>query len=150
MAQIGRNLLAALLVAVCTSAMAGPTEDASAAIDRWAAAYSSNDPETITKLYAPNAILLGTVSPVMSVGPEAILKYFEAVRGTGNTVTIGERKFIVLANDTVLGTGFYQFNRMREGKVVPDPARFSMILVKRGDNWLIEHHHSSPHKQPAQ
>ena len=47
MAQIGRNLLTALLVVVCTSAMAGPAEDASAAIDRWAAAYSSNDPETI-------------------------------------------------------------------------------------------------------
>jgi hypothetical protein len=113
MAQIGRNLLAALLVVVCTSAMAGPAEDASAAIDRWAAAYSSNDPETITKLYAPNAILLGTVSPVMSIGPEAILKYFEAVRGTGNTVTIGERKFIVLANDAVLATGFYRTHPAR-------------------------------------
>jgi len=48
--------------------LAGPAEDANAVVDRWSAAYSSNDPEIIAKSYWPDAILLGTVSPVISTG----------------------------------------------------------------------------------
>jgi hypothetical protein len=49
-------------------ALAGPAEDANAVIDRWSAAYTSNDPEAVAQLYWPDAILLGTVSPVISQG----------------------------------------------------------------------------------
>ena len=49
-------------------AVAGPAEEANAVVDRFSAAYNSNDPEEVVKLYAPDAILLGTVSPVISVG----------------------------------------------------------------------------------
>ena len=46
-------------------AIAGPGEEANAVIDRWSAAYSSNDPEAVVKNYRPDAILLGTESPVI-------------------------------------------------------------------------------------
>ena len=49
-------------------AVAGPAEDANLIVDHWSAAYNGNDPETIAKNYCPDAILLGTVSPVMSEG----------------------------------------------------------------------------------
>jgi hypothetical protein len=44
--------------------------------------------------------------------------------------------------------GFYEFTRMQEGKPVPAPSRFTMLIVKRGGEWNIAHHHSSPHVQP--
>src|SRR5659263_36877 len=53
-------------------AVAGPAEEANAVIDRFSAAYTSNDPAAVVKLYTPDAILLGTVSPVISMGTEAV------------------------------------------------------------------------------
>ena len=66
------------------------------ALMRWSAAYSSNDPEAVVKNYWPDAILLGTVSPVMSEGTEAIRTYFSPLKGSGNKNAIGERRTIVL------------------------------------------------------
>ena len=57
-------------------AIAGPGEDAKAVIDRWSAAYSANDVDAVVKNYRPDAILLGTVSPVISQGTDAIRTYF--------------------------------------------------------------------------
>jgi hypothetical protein len=50
----------------------------------------------------------------------------------------------------VLLTGFYEFTRMQEGKPVPFPARYTMLITKRGGEWRIMHHHSSPHVEPKQ
>jgi hypothetical protein len=47
-------------------AFAGPADDANAVVDRWSTAYSGNDPQDIAKNYWSDAILLGTVSPVIS------------------------------------------------------------------------------------
>jgi uncharacterized protein (TIGR02246 family) len=67
---------AAWLVLTPLVALAGPAEDANAVVERWSAAYSSNDPDAIAKLYTSDAVLLGTVSPILSEGTEAIVKYF--------------------------------------------------------------------------
>ena len=127
--------------------LAGAGEEANAAIDRWSAAYSSNDPEAVVKTYRPDAILLGTVSPIMSEGSDAIRTYFAPLKGSGNKNAIGERRTLVLSDNAVLVTGFYEFTRVKEGKPVPAPARFTMLLIKHDDEWLIHHHHSSPRGQ---
>jgi hypothetical protein len=36
------------------------------------------------------------------------------------------------------------FTRMVEGKPTPGPSRFTMLVTKRGNEWRIAHHHSSP------
>ena len=77
-------------------AIAGPGEEANAIIDRWSAAYSANDPEAVTKNYRPDAILLGTESPVLSQGTDAIRAYFSNLKGSGNKNAIGERYTMVL------------------------------------------------------
>jgi uncharacterized protein (TIGR02246 family) len=129
-------------------ALAGPPQDANAVVDRWSAAYNTNDPDAVVKNYWPDAILLGTVSPVMSEGAEAIRTYFSPLKGSGNKNVIGDRRTIVLDDNAVVVTGFYEFTRMQDGKPVPSPSRFTMLMVKRGDEWRIAHHHSSPHVQP--
>jgi hypothetical protein len=59
--QTMRNalLILATMTLLTPAALAGPAEDANAALDRFSAAYSANDVEALAKLYAPNAIFLG-------------------------------------------------------------------------------------------
>ena len=137
-----------LMLMLPAAAIAGPAEDANAAIDRWSAAFNTNDPETIAKNYCSDAILLGTVSPVISEGTQAIIKYFTPTKGTGNKNAIDERRTIIINDSAVVVTGFYTFTRMVEGKAMPGPSRFTMLVTKRGNEWCIAHHHSSPHVLP--
>src|SRR5437588_6008864 len=101
MARMAKQVLIALLLILPAAALAGPAEDANAAVDRWSAAYSANDPETIASNYWPNAILLGTVSPVISEGTQAIVTYFTPTKGSGNKNAIDERRTIII-NDTAV------------------------------------------------
>ena len=148
MRRVAQFVFIALVLGLPAVASAGPAEDANVAVDRWSAAYSSNDPENIAKNYWPDAILLGTVSPVISEGTEAIVTYFTPTKGTGNKNAIDERRTIVINENAVVVTGFYTFTRMVDGKPVPAPSRFTMLVTKRGDEWRIAHHHSSPHVLP--
>ena len=148
MGKFTRVIVFLLLVLGPSEAFAGPTEDANAAVDRWSAAFSTNDLDAIVRNYWPDAILLGTVSPVMSEGTEAIRTYFTPTKGSGNKNAIGERRTIVLDDSAVVVTGFYLFTRMVEGKPVPGPSRFTMLVTKRNGEWRIAHHHSSPLVQP--
>ena len=148
MARMATLVFIALLLIPPTAALAGPAEDANAAVNRWSAAYSSNDPETIAKNYCPDAILLGTVSPVISEGTQAIITYFTPIKGTGNKNAIDERRTITINDNAVEVAGFYTFTRMVEGKEVPAPSRFTMLVTRRGSEWCIAHHHSSPHVLP--
>lgn len=148
--RFGWLFLTGLLMMFPALAIAGPTEDANAAIDRWSAAYSANDVEAVVKSYWPDAILLGTKSPVITIGADAIKKYFTdlKVQGSGNKNVIQERHTIRIDDNAVLVTGFYEFTRMQEGKPVPGPSRFTMLVTKRGGEWRIAHHHSSPRAEP--
>ena len=148
MVRIAQFVFIALIIGLPAVASASPAGDANAAVDRWSAAYSSNDPEIIAKNYWPDAILLGTVSPVISEGTEAIVTYFTPTKGTGNKNAIDERRTIVINDNAVVVTGFYTFTRMVDGKPVPGPSRFTMLVTKRGNEWRIAHHHSSPHVLP--
>jgi uncharacterized protein (TIGR02246 family) len=150
MARFTRVLVFMLLALVPMSASAGPAEDASAVIDRWATAFNANDADAVLKLYASDALLLGTVSPILSEGTDPIRAYFARLPGSGTKVVIGERRIVVLSGQAVLGTGFYEFTRMQDGKPVPTPARFTMVLVERDGAWLIAHHHSSQRPNPPQ
>ncbi|MGE5339391.1 MAG: SgcJ/EcaC family oxidoreductase [Gemmatimonadota bacterium] len=145
-------VLAALIWIVPVWAVASPADDANAAIDRWSAAYTANDPDAVVASYWPDAILLGTSSPVISTGSDAIRKYFTdlKLKGSGNRNIIQERHTIPVDDNAVVVTGFYEFIRMRDGKPVPAPSRFTMLVTRRGGEWRIAHHHSSPHVMPKQ
>jgi len=103
--RFARLVTIALILVLPVAASAGPGEEANAAIDRWSAAYSSNDPDGVVKNYRPDAILLGTVSPTMSEGTDAIRAYFAPLKGSGNRNTIGERRTLVLNDNAVVVTG---------------------------------------------
>jgi uncharacterized protein (TIGR02246 family) len=136
--------------AICVSlalasapAIAGPAEDASAIVDQWSATYSANDRDALAKLYAPDALLLGTTDQVATRGTADIREYFVALEKGGRKNTIKEKDVIVLGPEAVVVAGFYDFAR-KEQDYEPRPSRFTMVIVKRDGQWLIAHHHSSP------
>ena len=146
-------LTSALVTALALTAsvsIAGPAEEANAALDRFSAAYTANDVDALVTLYAPNAILLGTNSPIISEGRDAVRTYFTNLKlaGSGNKNQIQDRRTIVINDNAVVVTGFYEFTRIAEGKPVPGPARFTVLLTKVDGQWLIGHQHSSPRAVP--
>src|SRR5215471_3502671 len=68
MLRVVQCLLAGVLVLLPAQALASPAEDASAVIDRWAAALNANDADAVVKLYAPDGLLHGTSSPTLNAG----------------------------------------------------------------------------------
>lgn len=143
--QIGYLITAFFGFVLSTACYAGISDDADFALARWAAAYTSNDIGSVVANYWPDATLLGTTSPVMSEGEDAIRSYFASVIKPGNRNVIGDRRALVIDDSAVLITGFYEFTRIRDGVAVQGPSRFSMLMIKRGAAWRILHHHSSPY-----
>jgi hypothetical protein len=125
----------AMITLTPVQTLAGPVEDGAAAIDRWVAAYNAADLEGLMKAYAPDAILQGTSEPQINVGTDDLRKYFKRLPQGSSSVSIQERRMVVINDTAVLGVGFYTFKG--------GPARFSFLTVKRGDGWVIQHHHSS-------
>jgi uncharacterized protein (TIGR02246 family) len=148
MLACARAFLVTLLVLTPIQAISGPADDADALFARWKAAYDANDNVSVAKLYATDAILHGTRSRDLTVGREAITKYFTVVVNTGNKVEFRDHKLVVINPTTMLVVGFNDFMRNKEGKLTPEPARFTMVLVKQDNDWVIAHHHSSLRPPP--
>jgi uncharacterized protein (TIGR02246 family) len=144
MRSLSRRLIATCLVLQACISWAAPADDAGAVLQGWSAAYSANDVDAVVDRYWPDAVLLGTVSPVMSEGTGAIRTYFGRLKGSGNKNAIQDNRVFVLDDSAVVLTGFYLFTRMQDGKPVEGPSRFTMLMQKRQGQWKIAHHHSSP------
>src|SRR5215472_6215795 len=81
MARFIQTVLIVLTLMSSAAALAAPAEEANAVVDQWSAAYTSNEPEAVTRKYWPDAILLGTVSPVISEGGRSNRKILFADKG---------------------------------------------------------------------
>jgi len=137
-------LLFALLVSCATSETRAPSASAiEQAVQGWGAAYDSRDPARITSLYAPDAVLLGTSSPLLRDSPAAIADYFKAAPTRPQARVKIDKQHVWLSPDLAVSTGFYTFSDERDGKATTTPARFTMAFRREGDRWLIVHHHSS-------
>ncbi|MEV6480894.1 SgcJ/EcaC family oxidoreductase [Streptomyces sp. NPDC051576] len=134
------------------AATAGPRGDdkpskkqIAALFDGWNAALKTGDPDTVAKRYAPDAVLLPTVSNRIRTDHAGIVDYFEhflANKPVGKKV---ETIVNVLDSNSAIDTGIYEFT-------LTDPdtgakrvveARYTYEYEKRGRDWLIVNHHSS-------
>jgi hypothetical protein len=79
--------LALSICAFCSSALAGPKEDAFQVVDQWAKAFTAADVDTIVGLYAQDAVFMGTGTKEIVTQPEGVKKYFEVT-------LLGRRKFV--------------------------------------------------------
>ena len=132
-----------LLQAVPAIAWSDDQSDVKAATAQWLDAFNRKSTRDIVALYAPDAVLFGTSSPVLRHTPALILDYFSTLPALGDaTIALGEHRVQVLG-DVAVSTGFYTRSQRLEGKVTQNPARFTFVYARRGGKWLIVNHHSS-------
>jgi uncharacterized protein (TIGR02246 family) len=126
-----------------TLAPAGPQDEIAATTQVWVDAYNSRDPERITSLYDPEAVLWGTSAKTISPSPAAIAEYFkDAGKRPHARVTLGEQHIRVYG-DVGINTGYYTFSNVRDGETVTVPSRYTFVYRNRDGKWLIVDHHSS-------
>jgi len=142
-------VLAGALLGTASVASAGPKEEVAAATLKWAQALGQNDPDTVVLLYAPDAVLWGTLSPTVRADRAALRDYFVTAFKVlpGLKVTFSEQLIRVYGN-TAVNTGSYTFSYSKDGEAKTLPARYSFTFVKEGENWMIVDHHSSAMPTP--
>ena len=141
-----KHLIAALVALILVGpASAGPSEEAFAVIEQFKKAYDASDPPAIAKLFATDAVFLGTTMQGPTRDKGAILKYFQASASANlpKKVEIENYEVLQLSDKAVLFTGQNVFTQTRDGKPVQAPARFTLLIVREADGWRIGHFHSS-------
>jgi uncharacterized protein (TIGR02246 family) len=134
-----------MLLIATASANAGPKEEAFSVIEQFQKAYDVPDPPAIVKLFAPDSIFLGTTMQKPTRDKEVILKYFQASASANlpKHVEIENYEVLQLSETAVLFTGQNVFFQTRDGRSVPTPARFTLLITKGPQGWSISHFHSS-------
>ncbi len=144
-----RWIMLAVTVAVLNACAAVPADgqatrdQIAAATKAWQAAYDSRDPKNIVSMYDTEAVLWGTAAKTIAPSPTAVWEYFKNAAARPNArVVIGEQHIRVFG-ETAFSSGYYTFTDVREGQVVPRPARFTLVFHNKAGKWLVVAHHSS-------
>jgi uncharacterized protein (TIGR02246 family) len=125
-------------------AEAKPTDDqVKALFNDWNAALATGDPQKVADRYAPNAVLLPTVSNNVRSSRAEIVDYFEHFLKNKPSGTILESHIAVLNADDAIDAGTYRFALTQDGKPTTVDARYTFVYEKIDGKWLIVNHHSS-------
>jgi len=135
----------ALLASLCSTAIAGPKEDALQVVEKWAKAFTDSDVDGIVKLYAPDALFLGTGSKTVVVKPEEIRKYFEQalLSNRPRGARLDSHSAMVVSDTAVVVTGLDTVTGVRDGTPTSANGRVTFVVGKRGSDWQIVHFHRS-------
>lgn len=110
----------------------------------WTEKFNSRDLAGICALYDSEAVLWGTLSPTVCTTPQAVRQYFDKAFTSPMALTVAfDEQLIRVCGDTMLNSGSYTLEFMRDGKQQFLPARFSMTFRNYDNRWLIVDHHSS-------
>jgi uncharacterized protein (TIGR02246 family) len=148
----------AALVAGCSSAPAQPAAKADekpaaaqiqALFADWNAALATGDPEKVADRYAPNAVLLPTVSNQVRSTRAEIVDYFVKFLKSKPSGTILDSHVAVLNADDAIDAGTYRFALTQDGKPTTVDARYTFVYEKIDGKWLIVNHHSSAMPEKA-
>ena len=110
--------------------------------DRWNAALQTGDPQTVAALYAPDAILLPTVSNKVRRSPAEIEDYFVQFLKKRPRGTIHQQN-IRIFGDLAIDSGVYAFDLTTEDGEVQVLCRYTYVYRRDGDDWRIIEHQSS-------
>ena len=137
-------VLVSSLVLFAVDAFADPKDDIAAATTKLAEAFGQNDPDKVLALYATDAVLWGTTSPKVRADRAAVRDYFVGVFKAvpGVKLSFGQQ-LIRIYGTTAINTGSYTFSYAKDGETKMIPARYSLMFVQVGQDWMIVDHHSS-------
>lgn len=135
----------ALIASVCSTAIAGPKEDALQVIEKWTKAFTDSDVDGIVKLYAPDALFLGTGSKTVVTRPEEIRKYFEQalLSNRPRGAKVGDHSVMVVSDTVVVVTGLDTVTGVRDGTPFSANGRVTFVVARRGPDWQVVHFHRS-------
>ncbi|MER9657659.1 SgcJ/EcaC family oxidoreductase [Mesorhizobium sp. M0152] len=121
-----------------------------ALFDRWNNSLETHDAAKVTANYAPDAVLLATVSNQPRTGPAAIKDYFVHFLERNPHGTIDSRTIHIGCNTAYdVGTYTFALSGSTPGTTETVKARYSYIYELRNGKWLIVHHHSSAMPEPV-
>lgn len=136
-----RHLCLLLSLAACPFfAYGDDIDDIRATANFWAENIGKGNADVMVGLYANDAILHGTSSPVLRKGKTLIREYFAPIQPGVFEMFFLEPMNIRVFGDIAVNTGNYA---TRVGDNEPIPLRYSFVYRKTGDQWLIIDHHSS-------
>lgn len=133
-----------------TAAAEPTTAEVEALFDTWNRALATGDAETVAALYAPDAVLLPTLSAQVMDSPEEIRDYFEDTFLPNEPQGVVTESVVhVQDEDSAVRSGLYDFTVADAGTggTTTVPARFTFVYGEVDGEWLILAHHSSV--QPA-
>lgn len=127
--------------ATAATAVCASTDPAriAALFDRWNASLATGDPARVAANYAPDAVLLPTVTNEPRTTPADIRDYFVKFLKNKPEGTI-DKRIIKIGCNVAQDVGTYTF-RFGDGATVK--ARYTYVYEYRDGQWLIAHHHSS-------
>jgi uncharacterized protein (TIGR02246 family) len=109
----------------------------------WNTALATGDAQKVADRYAPNAVLLPTVSNQVRSTRAEIVDYFEHFLQAKPSGEILDSHVAVLNADDAIDAGTYRFSLTKDGKPTTVDARYTFVYEKINGKWLIVNHHSS-------
>lgn len=107
--------------------------------ERWNASLATGSPERVAANYAPDAVLLPTVTNEPRTSPAEIRDYFVKFLKSKPQGTI-DKRIIKIGCNVAQDVGTYTF-RFADGNTVK--ARYTYVYEWKDGQWWIAHHHSS-------
>jgi uncharacterized protein (TIGR02246 family) len=134
------------LLASVASVNAGPKEEAYQVVENWSKAFTEADVDGIAKLYAPDALMIGTFGRTVLTKPEQIRDYFNVALNTDKprTAKLISSEALVIDDATVVIVGLDTITSVKDGRPVVAMGRVTLVVAKRESNWMIVHMHRSP------
>jgi uncharacterized protein (TIGR02246 family) len=127
-----------------------PSQDEIAALfDQWNAALATGNPENVADLYAPNAVLLPTLSNQIRTNRAEIVDYFTHLLESKTQGRIDRAIITVIDPQTAINTGIYTFALTQDDQPQNVQARYTFAYQKQNGKWLIVNHHSSKMPEPV-
>jgi uncharacterized protein (TIGR02246 family) len=127
---VRKILLAMILVTSVSLAHAGPKEAAYQVVERWGKVFGDGDVDGIAKLYAPDALMIGTLGKVVLTKPEQIREYFDGAlnRYKPRTAKLDSSEAFVVDDNTVVIAGLDIITGVRDGQPMTNMGRVTLWL----------------------
>jgi len=136
---IGMSAPAFALAPATASCKAADDKEIAALFDRWNDSLRTLDPDKVVANYAPDGVLLPTVSNTPRTNPAEIRDYFvKFLKGSPQGQI--DTRTIKIGCNVAQDVGTYTF-KFKDGKTVH--ARYTYVYEWENGAWLIAHHHSS-------
>jgi hypothetical protein len=118
-------------------------------VERWGQFFNEGNADAIAGLYAAGATIWGTLGQSLTISAGDIRNYFVEADRAGLKVKLADHVLSAISGTCAIDAGQYDFARTADGQTTIFPARYSFVLVKQNDGWMIARQHSSFLPKPA-